>query len=172
MTCRALQRYRAAGEMEELQNLAAQLEELGAAPIAGPSQIHWDRAFDPSRPLRHDDDPVAHIDRFVDVVGNQEHRRPARLPEPKDFVLHPHPGKRVERTKWFVEEQHLWMIDQGASKRDPLGHAPGEMMRISVRKIFESHQPHEFVHLVPFLLENMARYQPRFDISPDRQPRE
>src|SRR5436190_11666601 len=114
--------------MQELQNFAAQLKKLRAAPIAWPRQVYRNDALDPARPLRHDDDAVAHVNRFVDVVRHEQHRRPARLPKPQHFVLHPHPGKGVERAEGLVEEQDLWMIYEGASERDPLGHAAREMM--------------------------------------------
>ena len=78
---------------------------------------------------RHDDDAVAHVDRFVDVVGDEEHRRAARLPEPQHFVLHPHAGEGVERAERFVEQQDFGVIDQRAGERDALGHAAGEMVR-------------------------------------------
>ena len=72
-------------------------------------------------PRRHDDDPVAHVDRLVDVVGDQEHRRPAGLPEPQDLVLHPHPGERVERAQRLVEQQDLGVVDQRPGQGRPAG---------------------------------------------------
>ena len=83
---------------------------------------------------RHDDDAVAHVNRFVDVVGDEQHGGAARLPEAQHFILHAHAGKGVERAERFVEQQNFGMIDQGAGQRHALGHAAGEMVRIGVRQ--------------------------------------
>ena len=81
---------------------------------------------------RHDHDPVAHVDGFVDVVRDEEHRGPPRLPDAQDFVLHAHPGELVEGAERLVQEQDLRMIDQRPGEGRPLGHAAGELMRVGV----------------------------------------
>ena len=59
---------------------------------------------------------------------------PAGLPKAQHFILHAHAGEGVERAERFVEEKNFRMIDQGASQGDALGHAAGEMMRVSIRR--------------------------------------
>jgi hypothetical protein len=58
-------------------------------------------------------------------VGDEKHRGAARLPETEDFVLHAHASESIESAEGFVEEQNFWMIDEGASESDALGHAAG-----------------------------------------------
>ena len=65
--------------------------------------------------LGHDHDPIAPIDRFVDVVSDKEHCRFVPLPESQHFVLHPHAGKGLKRAQWLIEEKNLGMIDERAS---------------------------------------------------------
>src|SRR5438046_2121272 len=48
------------------------------------------------------------------------------------------------------------MIDECACKRNTLGHATGEMMRIRVPKGLQSDQPHEVVHLISFFTQPAA----------------
>lgn len=158
--------------MEQLQNFASKLEEVRAAAIARPGQPYRDRALNPAGPLRHDDDAIAHVNRFVDIVRDQKHCGAARLPEAKDFVLHPHPREGVERAEGFVEQQHFRMIDQRAGERDALGHATRKMVGIRIGETFQADKTHEFVYFVAFLVKNMPRNQTGFDIPPHGQPRE
>ena len=84
------------GEVQQLKDLAAKTEEFRAAAISGTSEIHGDGLFDSPRTLCHDEDPIAHVNRFIDIVGDQECGSEASLPETQDFILHSHAGKGVE----------------------------------------------------------------------------
>ena len=64
------------------------------------------------------------------------------------------------------------MIDECACKRNTLGHATGKMMRIRIRKRFESDQPHEFVHFIPFFAQHSTRSEAGLNIAANGQPRE
>ena len=58
-----------------------------------------------ARPAREDDDPVAEIERFLDIVGDQQ-RRPALVAERRgEPLLHLGAGDRVERGERLVEQQ-------------------------------------------------------------------
>jgi hypothetical protein len=83
-------------EVKEFQNISAQAKEVFAGALARAIQSDGDGSFDPPRPRGHDHDAVTHIDRFVDIVGNQEHRGVSPFPEPKYFILHSHARKSVE----------------------------------------------------------------------------
>ena len=89
--------------MEELENISAEAKKLRAAAVARSSQRIRDGLINPARRLSHDHDAIAHVDGFVDVMGNKEYGRAACLPEPQDFILHPHASKSIERAEWFVE---------------------------------------------------------------------
>src|SRR4029077_20455363 len=64
------------------------------------------------------------------------------------------------------------MIDECARKRNTLGHATGKVMRIRIRKRFESNQAHEFVHFIPFFAQHATRSEACLDIPAHSQPRE
>ena len=62
-----------------------------------------------------------------------------------------------ESAEGFVKKEDFGMIDQRPGQRDALGHAAGKMMRIRIRKRFESNQAHEFVHFILFFAQHAAR---------------
>src|SRR6266567_8182159 len=72
--------------MKEFQNIAAQPQEVWAAAIPRSGKCNWDRLFDATWALGHNHDAVTHIDGFVDVVSDQEHRSAAGLPKAKQFI--------------------------------------------------------------------------------------
>ena len=144
--------------MQQLQNVRTQAQEFRTASLARASQSDVNDPFDPPRTRRHDHDPVAHVDRFVHVVRHQQHRCATRLPEAQHLVLHPHPREGVQRAKRFIQQQQFRMIDQ--------------MVRVSVGKSFQTHQPHELIHFMPFLVQQTARDKSRLDIVANVQPRE
>src|SRR5437763_5414314 len=102
-----------------------------------PFQLHWDDLIDSAGAWSHDDDAIAHVNRFIDIMSNKQSRAPPRRPKTQHFILHAHAGKSVERAERFVEEKNFGMIDQGAGEGDPLGHAARKMMRESIRKCFQ-----------------------------------
>ena len=102
------------------------------AAISGTINIHRDHPIHSTGTGGHDDDAVAHVDRFIDVVGDQEHRGAAGLPEAQHFVLHSHAREGIECAERFVEEENLGMIDQRARQGDALSHAAGKMVRKGV----------------------------------------
>ena len=120
--------------------------------------------------LGHDDDPIAHVNRLIDVVGDKEHGGAARLPEAQHFILHPHAGKGIERAKRFIEQEDLWVIDQRARQGDALGHAAGEMVGEGISKSFQTDQAHEFIDFGALLAEHAASDEARFDVPPDSEP--
>jgi hypothetical protein len=82
--------------MEKFQNFSPEAKELRAAAVTRSIKSDRDGMFNPLRAL--DDNAVAHLDRFVDVVGDEEHGA-AHLPEMKHFILHPYTGKSAERAE-------------------------------------------------------------------------
>ena len=51
-----------------------------------------------------DGDPVAHLDRLLDVVGDEHHRLAHLLVEPQELVLEPRARHRVDRAERLVHE--------------------------------------------------------------------
>ena len=148
---------------------AAQSEKFWTVPLRGRrSEMNVDDAFDATRARRHDDDAIAHVDGFVNVVGDQQHRRAARLPEAKDFVLHAHASESVESAERFIKEQNFWMIDQRAGESDALGHAAGEMMRKGIGECFEADEAHEFINFMSLCSSKSARDKAGLECSVER----
>ena len=156
--------------MEQLQNFTTQLEKIRTAAIARPLQGNRDRALDPTGPLRHDNDAITHVDRFVDVMRDKKHRGAARLPKTQHFVLHPHPGEGVERAERLIKQQYFRVIDQRPRQRDPLRHSARKMVWIRIGKTFQSNQAHEFVHFVALFVKNVPSNQTCLDIPTHCQP--
>jgi len=44
-------------------------------------------------------------------------------------------GQGIQRAKWFIQQQHLWLLNQHAANCHALRHAPREFARISQSKI-------------------------------------
>ena len=57
-------------EVEHFQDVRPKAQELVRVALPRTRERHVDDPLDPPRPRRHDDDAVAHVDRFVDVVGD------------------------------------------------------------------------------------------------------
>src|SRR6516225_472986 len=148
---RAVCSRRVAREMEVLENISAEAQESQAAAIAGSSECIRNGLIDPARRLSHDHDAIAHVNRFVDIVGDEKHGGAAVFPEAQHLILHPHPGKGVERAERLVEQKHFGVIDERSCKSNALSHAAGKMVRVRVAKCFEAHESHEFVYLISFL---------------------
>ena len=161
-----------ADEMEHFENFPAEIKKVRTVALARTRDIDDDRAFNSAGPWRHDDNAVAHVDCFIDVVGDEEHCGSARFPETEDFILHSHPCERVESAEWLVEQKHLRVIDQCPGERDALCHATRKVMRQRIGERFESDETYEFVHLVTFFLEDAARNEACLDVASNCKPRE
>ena len=92
-----------AGKMQMFENLAAKAKERFASAITWPRQIDIDLAIGSPRRWAHDEDAIAHVNRFIDVVGDEQHRGATILPQPHYFILHAHPRESVERAERFIE---------------------------------------------------------------------
>ena len=61
-------------QVQQLKDLAAKAKEFRAASIAGTINVHRDSSIDPAGAGGHDEDTIAHVNCFIDVMGDQEHR--------------------------------------------------------------------------------------------------
>src|SRR4051794_10246280 len=154
-----------AGEMQMFENLAAEAEKGIAGAITWSREVDIDLAINSPRRPGHYQDAITHINRFINVVRDEQHRSATILPQPQYFILHPHPGESIERAERFIEQQNLGMIDQCACKRNALGHPTGKVMRIRIRKRFESDQPHEFVHFIAFFPQHSTCSEASLNIA-------
>src|SRR6266536_3482870 len=80
-------------EMKKIQDVAAETKEPGAVALARTRQIHRNGSLDAAGTRRQDHDAVAHVDRLVDVVRDQEDGGAARFPKAQHLILHAHARK-------------------------------------------------------------------------------
>src|SRR5258708_39155475 len=105
--------------MKMFENIAAEPEELDAVAITWASQSDVEVPFDAAGMGSHYDNSIAHVDGFVNVVGDQQDRSAAVLPKAQHFILHPHPGKSGASAEGPVPEGRLgrgneWGGESGA----------------------------------------------------------
>ena len=75
------------GEMQMFENLAAEAEKRIAGAITWAREVDIDLAIDSPGRLGHDEDAIAHVDRFINVVRDEQHRGATIFPQPA--ALHP-----------------------------------------------------------------------------------
>src|SRR6185503_19399797 len=156
--------------MQRLQDLPSETKELRVVPLARAFEINLEDPVDATRPGCHQHNAIAHVDRFVDVVGDQEHRRAAGFPEAQHFVLHLHPGEGIQCAQRFVQEQDFWVIDESAGESHALGHAAGQVMRVGCGERFQPDEPHELLDFVAFLAQHPARDEAGLDVMSNVEP--
>ena len=74
-------------------------------------------------------DPVAHRERLLLVVGDEDERDADVALDLLELELHLAAQLEVEGAERLVEQQHLGPVDQRAGQRDPLPLAAGELVR-------------------------------------------
>ena len=62
------------GQVKKLKDLAAKAKEFWVAAISGSMNVHRDCALDPAGAGGHDEDSIARVNSFIDIMGDQEHR--------------------------------------------------------------------------------------------------
>ena len=75
-----------------------------------------------------DGDAVAHRERLLLVVGDEDEGDAQAALEVLELELHRVAKLGVESGEWFVEEEHLGPADNGAGKRDALALAAGKLV--------------------------------------------
>src|SRR5207249_4804550 len=166
----AISSQRPTSEVHRLKNVTAQAKKIWATAVARSIHLYRNDLLDPAGTRSHNNDAVAHVDGFIDVMSNKQHGSAPRLPKAQHFILHTHPGKGIERAEWFVEQENFRVVDERSRESNALGHTPGKMVRISVAKCFEAHEPHEFVHLISFLAQHSTRDETGLDVAANGEP--
>ena len=81
---------------------------------------------------------VAHRQRLLLVVGDEDEGDPDLALDPLELELHLLAQLEVERAERLVEQQHLRLVDDRARQRDPLALAAGELERLAVAEAGEA----------------------------------
>jgi hypothetical protein len=115
-----------------------------------PGSGKWDGhdLADPTRLRTHDDDTISHNQCLVDGVRDEDNGFAGTLPELQHLSLKAQFSLFIERIEWFVHEQQLGIDCQCARNRDSLPHALGELMRINMRKTFDTDQAQQISPVV------------------------
>ena len=124
-------------------------DELGHERSGGRA-VHLGRGpdlLDPPRP--HHGDVVRDRQRFLLIVGDIERRDSKLCLDPADLLPQLDAHLRVERRQRLVEEQHARLDRQCARECDALLHSAGELVRIPLPGVAQSHELEQFRHTLP-----------------------
>ena len=137
-------------------------------------EVDLDLGQDPSGIRRKHEDPVAHQDGFLDIVGDHQDRgdrHSSFAPEVEQVGAQCFRRQHVERRERLVHQQHFWMHDERTGKSHPLTHAAGELLRVGAFVAVQTDQidggegP-----LVALLRRDPLRLEPDLDILEHREP--
>ena len=85
--------------------------------------------------LAHDRDPVAHLDRLVDVVGDEEDGLADLRLQAEELVLQALAADRVDRAEGLVHQHHQGVGCKRAGDPDALLLAAGELHRVALAEL-------------------------------------
>ena len=125
--------------------MAAHTVEGGRLAVARTRQIGLYFIEYPARARPHHHDAIGQHHRLVDVVRDQNQRRPRIGPEIEQMVLQIDAGECIERGERFVEQQQLWFGDEQPRQRRAARHPAGKLARV---RAFSAAQPHDLDQLV------------------------
>ena len=135
-------------------------------------QVDRNVGLDAAGPRRHHDHARGHEDRFLDVMGDEQHRLLAPLPNAEEQFLHQPARLVVQRAERLVEQKDRGIVAKSARDRRALLHAARKLLR---PMIFEAFQPDKIDirgdDLVALALAHAALAQTEADVFGDRQPR-
>ena len=85
-----------------------------------------------SRAGRQRDHPVSQQNGLIHIIGNENDGLLLGLGNLRELILQLGAGERVERRKWFVEQQDFRLHGQRARHGNALAHAAGQFGRATV----------------------------------------
>ena len=68
-----------------------------------------DASIDSPRARGHDKYAVTHVDRFIDVMSDQEYRGETGLPQAQHLILHSHARESIEGPERLVKQENFGM---------------------------------------------------------------
>ncbi len=93
-------------QSEPLQRPVGADEVLDEVVRRGHQELGRSRVLGQATTLLEDGDPVAHLDRLIDVVGDEEDRLPDLGLKPQELVLQALPVDRVDGPEGLVHQHH------------------------------------------------------------------
>ena len=122
-------------QRQPLQRPVGADEVLDEVVGGGHQQLGGRRELGEVAALLQDRDPVAHLDRLVDVVGDEEDRLADLGLEAQELVLQPLAVDRVDRAEGLVHQHHRRVGRQRAGDADPLLLAARELGGVAVAEL-------------------------------------
>ena len=98
-------------------------------------QLRRGRVLRDPAALAHHRDPVAHLDRLVDVVGDEEDGLADLRLQAEELVLQALAVDRVDRAEGLVHQHHQRVRGQRPGDADALLLAAGELGRVAVAEL-------------------------------------
>src|SRR5262249_51971084 len=95
----------------------------------GPPEVDGERVPDGPWCLAHDENAVAQHDRFLDGMGDQNHRLVRAVPNACEFILHLLARKYVESAERLIQQENFWIGGQCSRYCDALAHSTGQFAR-------------------------------------------
>ena len=136
---------------------------IGLADEVGDEERRW-RIVDFTRRARlgdaagmHDTDEIAHGERLLLVVGDEQKGDAKLALQGLQLELHRGSQLAVERRQRLVEQQHRGPVDDGAGKRHALLLAAGEFMNASFRVAAKAHEFQRFLRPAQNLAPERSR---------------
>ena len=83
----------------------------------------------------HQNNFVAEISRFGEVVGDQKYRLFQPGEDLLQIFLEGGADEGIERTQWFIKQQQLRRKHQCSHQTDPLPLTTGKLERISIEQV-------------------------------------
>src|SRR6202012_142125 len=122
-------------------------------------------------PRTQHDDAVSELNRFVDIVSDEDDSAAFGLPDAEKFAAHDKASDGVESAEGFIEIENVGIHRQSAGDLDALLHAAGKVGGIGVFESLQTDQLH-VVRDALFAVGARELLQAQSDVAFNRKPRE
>ena len=118
-----------------------------------------------------DGDPVADLERLVEIVADENDRLLEVLLQRQQFVLQFVANERIESREWFVHQENVGVGGEGARQADPLLHAARQFVAEFSCPLREAdHRELVGDDPVDVRFRHAAQLEPERDVFGDRPP--
>jgi hypothetical protein len=147
------------------------LDEFGDIGVGRAQQDILRRAALDDAPALENGDPVADLERFVEVVTDENDRLLQVFLQQQELVLQLVADQRIERRERLVHEQDVGVGGEGAREAHALLHAAGQLMAELARPLRQADHRQLFGDdLVHLRLRRPTKLEPEGDVLLHRAP--
>ena len=113
----------------------------------------------------------AQINRFLNVMGNENHSSTQLLPQFNQFVLQAESQFYIQLSVWLIHQQNIRLYSKGSGNDHPLKHTSGKFYRVVILVLGQSDHFQNFRnltvnHIFGFTLHLQAKGNIFFDCQP------